>query len=143
MIRRSSRLSKSPAKVSSNSNIESTKEKDEQENVNNIDNSNVNFSNETEAMISARILNDYKLCLDIGIQDIKELMETKLDLVAEKLQRIHEENSNKDVNSTQRSKKDDRKVFRPRESILSAMLDNSDENYRTIFNIALVALFLW
>jgi sterol O-acyltransferase len=36
-----------------------------------------------------------------------------------------------------------RKLFLPRESVLSTMLHHDDENYKTIFNIALSVLFLW
>lgn len=90
---------------------------------------------ELNALIAAA-----KLKLEVGMQDMKNVLENKISDLTDDILNITSESS---LGKKKPFQRPIRKVFSPRESILSTMLDHHDENYRTIFNIALCVLILW
>ncbi len=86
------------------------------------------------------ILKESKLKLEASFEEIKRDLNEKFDNVSVVLQDIY---SNGASANKPRGGKGKRKVFVPQDSLLSKMLHYNDENYKTIFNIAIVILALW
>jgi sterol O-acyltransferase len=93
----------------------------------------------------AKVVTESRLYMEASIEDLKTDFNRKISNLSGQLQSVYKENAI--VSSSSKSGRTlgpyNRKLFLPRESMLSKMLDHNDENYKTIFNIALSVLFLW
>lgn len=85
--------------------------------------------------------------LETGLADIRRSLDEQIHNLQQKVNLLFEKEDQNKVFPRQRGNEEGRgprrKIFIPQESELTMMLHNSDENYRTIFNIALAVLFLW
>ena len=91
-----------------------------------------------------KVVTESRLYLEASIEDLKLDFNRKIMNLSTHLQTVYEENSILNTeNSSRLLGAFNRKIFLPRESILSKMLHYSDENYKTLFNIAISVLILW
>lgn len=90
-----------------------------------------------------RVVSESRMCLESSIEDLKMDFNRKISSLSSQLQSLYDNNSTHNPSLSRPRGPFNRKLFLPRESILSTMLHHDDENYKTIFNIALSVLFLW
>lgn len=82
--------------------------------------------------------------LETGLEEIRFELDRKISCLSESVQDLFRgENSKALTNGRGQGNRLSRKVFAPQQSLLSKMLSHEEENYKTIFNICIVCLFLW
>ena len=94
----------------------------------------------------SRIISESRLELDTSIEEMKAKLDDELKKLSSTLNNLY---NNQDFIYSQMSEpvpkkmKHKSKVFIPQDSILSKMLHYNDENYKTIFHIAICVLAMW
>ena len=91
----------------------------------------------------SRVVSESRMVLESSIVDLQTDFNQKISQLSEKLQSMYDTNSALNPSNSRPRGLFNRKLFLPRESLLSTMLHHNDENYKTIFNIAISVLFLW
>ena len=91
----------------------------------------------------SRVVSESRMVLESSIVDLQIDFNQKISQLSEKLQSMYDEDTALHPSLSRPRGLFNRKLFLPRESLLSTMLHHNDENYKTIFNIAISVLFLW
>ena len=93
----------------------------------------------------SRIISESRLELDASIEEMKAKLDEEMHKLSSTLTNLYD---NQDFLYSKISeplvrKSNSSKIFIPQESILSKMLHYNDENYKTIFHIAICVLAMW
>jgi hypothetical protein len=89
----------------------------------------------------SRVLDEARLRMEASLEELKDDLDNRLRFLSTNLDSLYEDTNVPRLTGGANTRQ--RKVFFPKESLLSRMLNYNDENYKTIFNIALCVLILW